>query len=193
MRLLVTVGSHSFDELIEHVDKKEFHRFLWKSGFSQMTVQIGNGSYVPKLTYDKREGEKNEFLLEGINIFRFKSSLDEDFEKADIVVTHAGAGTTFQCLRRKKKIVTVVNANLMNNHQMEFAQFMYLSNYLEICKCVSNLEKHICECLKRERYETLPEPTTDHFLRDLDSLIDSGVIRHHREFNHITYLPNCSG
>ncbi|CRG98467.1 glycosyltransferase family 28 protein, putative [Plasmodium relictum] len=168
MYLFVTVGSTKFDELIEFIDNEEFHFFLKKKGFEYMTIQIGNGTYVPKLIYKNKED--NNFLKK-VNYFTFKNSLDDFYERADLILSHAGAGTTIECLRKKKKILIVVNTNLMNNHQMEFAEYMYSCNYLEMCKDLNTLKDNIHICLKK-KYKILPKPNVQNFLQDLKVLMN---------------------
>ncbi|PFH34456.1 glycosyltransferase family 28 C-terminal domain-containing protein [Besnoitia besnoiti] len=54
-----------------------------------------------------------------VSYFRFRPCLDAELEAASLVISHCGAGTVFQALRRGKRLVAVVNASLMNNHQLE--------------------------------------------------------------------------
>ncbi|GAW78973.1 glycosyltransferase [Plasmodium gonderi] len=164
--LFVTVGSYKFDELIEFVDTYEFHDFLQNEGFSKMTMQIGEGTYVPKLIYKNKDNNRKS--LKRVKYFRYKKSLSEYFKKAKLILCHAGAGTTIECLRMNKKILIVVNKKLMNNHQMEFAYFMQSFNYVDICENLRNLMEQIRKCLKKNTYATLPSPQTNElFLSDL--------------------------
>ncbi|CDU19441.1 UDP-N-acetylglucosamine transferase subunit ALG13, putative [Plasmodium yoelii] len=170
MYLFVTVGSYKFDELIEYIDKKEFHIFLKKNGFTKLTIQIGNSKYIPKLIYNYKN--KNSILLQKVKYFRYKNSINKYYDKANLILSHAGVGTTFECLRKNKKIIIVPNIKLMDNHQMEFAHFMSTSNYLESCDNLLNLKQCILTCLKTDKYETLPKPQIDKFLSDLKDLIN---------------------
>ncbi|SBT74770.1 glycosyltransferase family 28 protein, putative [Plasmodium malariae] len=185
MYLFVTVGSHKFDELIEYMDTEEFHHFLKKLGFAQMTMQIGSSSYIPKLIYKnnknnninnnnkKEEDDDNGYnLLKKVKYFTYQNDLNKFYDKADLIVSHGGAGTTFECLRKNKKILLVVNKKLMNNHQMEFAHFMGTSNYVEICISLETLMENIYTCLKKKSYSVFPKPNnTESFLRDLQKLM----------------------
>ncbi|SCN62148.1 glycosyltransferase family 28 protein, putative [Plasmodium chabaudi adami] len=169
MYLFITVGSYKFDELIEYIDNKEFHIFLKKNGFTKLTIQIGSSNYIPKLIYNYNN--TNSTLLQKAKYFRYKSSISKYYDKANLILSHAGVGTTFECLRKNKKILIVPNIKLMDNHQMEFAHYMSTSNYLQICDNLLNLKQNILTCLKTDKYEKLPNPQTDKFISDLKDLI----------------------
>ena len=51
-------------------------------------------------------------------------------EKADLILSHAGAGTVMEALRLKKKLVVVINTLLMDNHQTELAGAMAKRGHL---------------------------------------------------------------
>ncbi|KEP66614.1 UNVERIFIED_CONTAM: glycosyltransferase family 28 C-terminal domain-containing protein [Hammondia hammondi] len=57
-----------------------------------------------------------------ISFFRFVPSLETEVKAANLVLSHCGAGTVFQALRMRKRLVAVVNASLMNNHQLELGR-----------------------------------------------------------------------
>lgn len=47
MKLFVTVGTTSFDELIKSVNSQKVLDFLVEMGFDEIVYQIGRGSYIP--------------------------------------------------------------------------------------------------------------------------------------------------
>ena len=51
-----------------------------------------------------------------------KPSILDYFKNADLVISHAGAGSCLEALGAKKPLITVINDSLMNNHQMELAE-----------------------------------------------------------------------
>ncbi|ANQ05800.1 Glycosyltransferase [Plasmodium coatneyi] len=168
--LFVTVGSHKFDDLIRHIDTKDFHSFLRREGFAKMSIQIGEGTYEPKLTY--RHSSNNKEFLKRVKFFRYKKDLLKNFQKADLILSHAGAGTTVQGLRMKKKMLIVVNDKLMDNHQLEFARFLRSMNYLEVCECLGDLRDRVLHCLQTPAFTPFPAPRPDLFLRDLRKVMD---------------------
>ncbi|PHJ19739.1 glycosyltransferase family 28 c-terminal domain-containing protein [Cystoisospora suis] len=72
-----------------------------------------------------------------ISYFRFKPSLEDDLRKADVVISHCGAGTVLQTLRFQKRLVAVVNKTLMNNHQLELGEELQRRGH---CLLVTRLE-----------------------------------------------------
>ncbi|CAF1376157.1 unnamed protein product [Rotaria magnacalcarata] len=62
-------------------------------------------------------------------------SIENDIQQADIVISHAGAGTILQALEAHKPLLVVVNEKLMNNHQLEIANEMEQHGYLFHCTC----------------------------------------------------------
>lgn len=59
------------------------------------------------------------------------------YDRVELVIGHAGAGTIMEVLRRHKKLVVVVNETLMNNHQHEIADALAEKNYVIKSTCDS--------------------------------------------------------
>jgi UDP-N-acetylglucosamine transferase subunit ALG13 len=113
-------------------------------------------------------------------IYKFKPSLEEDMNNADLIISHAGAGSIMEglehCRRRnsgqnenmqtdkdhriqveqqssskeKKKLVVVINDQLMDNHQCELAYALKKRDYLYVISEPDML-------LKREAIEHIIE------------------------------------
>lgn len=110
--IFLTVGMEgfSFDRLLKSMDEGIRTCEIRKTVFAQ----TGNSQYVPKLfKYCKflSFGEMVEFI-----------------RKADIIVAHAGVGSTLLCLNLQKiPILFPRRVNLrehLDNHQLEFARQM---------------------------------------------------------------------
>ncbi|XP_039872256.1 UDP-N-acetylglucosamine transferase subunit ALG13 homolog [Simochromis diagramma] len=79
--VFVTVGTTSFDELIESITSSEATQALKARGYERLVLQVGRGSVLPAAD------SCPHIRLEA---FRFKNSIAEDISQADLVISHAG-------------------------------------------------------------------------------------------------------
>jgi beta-1,4-N-acetylglucosaminyltransferase len=128
----VTVGTTSFDALIQMFSSKEVHDSLAYLGITRIELQIGKGSF---------EVENAPGLLP-MNSFRFSPSLDQYMRNASLVISHAGAGSIMEALSFKKPLLVVINETLMDNHQFELSDILHEQGYLTSTTC-SQLEATI--------------------------------------------------
>eukprot|EP01099_Mayorella_cantabrigiensis_P005196 TRINITY_DN406_c0_g2_i1.p1 TRINITY_DN406_c0_g2~~TRINITY_DN406_c0_g2_i1.p1 ORF type:complete len:221 (-),score=65.70 TRINITY_DN406_c0_g2_i1:147-809(-) len=86
--------------------------------------------------------------------YAFKPSLQPDLLAADLVISHAGAGSIIETLkfRPRKNLVVVINDELMDNHQIELAQQMENKHHL-FCTTPEQLIQTLQKC----RFDTLVE------------------------------------
>ena len=91
MRVLITVGSTRFDALVEAALSQPVLNALTRKGYSDVIIQCGNSQVEVDDVFSPRERERNVRRY-GVNIdvWRFKPSLDEDYDAADLVIGHAG-------------------------------------------------------------------------------------------------------
>jgi UDP-N-acetylglucosamine transferase subunit ALG13 len=75
-----------------------------------------------------------------VESFRYKPSIVEDINWADLVISHGGAGSILESLRAKKKLIIVVNEKLMHNHQVELAEAMVRNGYAVLASTDSLVE-----------------------------------------------------
>ncbi|XP_028570549.2 UDP-N-acetylglucosamine transferase subunit ALG13 [Podarcis muralis] len=122
----VTVGTTSFDDLIAAVTAPEALQVLQDLGYSRLVLQVGRGTVCPVST------STPTFTLE---VFRFKNSLSEDVQTADLVISHAGAGSCLEVLEAGTPLLVVVNDKLMDNHQLELARQLCRDGHLFYCTC----------------------------------------------------------
>ena len=137
MTLFVTVGSTRFDSLIDQILTDALAEQLVEFGFVKLTLQVGKSVYDPQRVEVLRE----EYNLE-VEIYDYKSSITEDIEKSDVVIAHAGAGTSLEVLQTNKRLLIVVNDTLMDNHQQELADQLCEDKYA-VQSQVHNLSKNL--------------------------------------------------
>lgn len=122
--MFVTVGTTQFDALIKAAVEGGTLEALRQKGYTKLTLQIGHGKFTPPV------GQHHGVAL---SHFRLKPSIAEDFASADLVISHAGAGSCFEALEAGKPLVAVVNNTLMNNHQVELAEELAKNGYCFFC------------------------------------------------------------
>jgi Uncharacterized conserved protein len=132
---------------------------LYAKGYRSLTIQIGNGTFVPPT------GE-----MEGIQVeyFRFKNSLAEDIQRADLMISHAGAGSCLEALEAGKPLVVVINEDLMDNHQMELAWQLYQDGYSLYTTCADLNEK--IQSMDLKSLKPFPLAETHTFAHFIDSM-----------------------
>lgn len=119
--VFVTVGTTRFDKLVQAVTSTTGLEWMTSNGYNSLTVQYGTGEKVePDSAFVSSDGRRTL----KIKAYGFQPSLDEDMRKADLIISHAGAGTVMEVLRLRKKLIVVINTDLMNNHQTELAEAM---------------------------------------------------------------------
>ncbi|MCR9580133.1 glycosyltransferase [Vibrio antiquarius] len=129
MKLLVSCGTTPFFSLASEVS-----RIFSKSKiFNEIILQ-----------------EVSEPCLSNGNVSHIKLYKDQDyfFSDADLVVSHAGAGTVYFLLSNNYKFVIVPNLERTDKHQIELARFVERNNFAEVCYDVANLDWHVNKCLK---------------------------------------------
>ncbi|XP_072023788.1 UDP-N-acetylglucosamine transferase subunit ALG13-like [Amphiura filiformis] len=119
--VFVTVGTTSFDALVETASSKPLCTQFQKLGYTRLLLQIGRGTFEPEAFI--KPGFKLEF-------FRYKDSIAQDIKDADLVISHAGAGSCLETLGAGKAMVVVINELLMGNHQLELANQLHRDGHL---------------------------------------------------------------
>ena len=80
-----------------------------------------------------------------IVILKFIDSIFQDMESADLVISHAGAGTCLEVLRLGKPLVVIVNKSLLGNHQVGIVMvFTSQSKYCSHMGPYVDLNQFLC-------------------------------------------------
>ena len=117
MKVLVTVGTTSFDELVEAVDSSPVREVLAACNYAEVVCQIGKGLVQPTHS----------------TFFTYSDQFEELVAEADLIICHAGAGSILSGVRKNKKVIAVVNKRLMDNHQQELASAMADLGHILCC------------------------------------------------------------
>ncbi|XP_077589605.1 UDP-N-acetylglucosamine transferase subunit ALG13 isoform X1 [Stigmatopora nigra] len=124
--VFVTVGTTSFEDLIKEITSHEAIQALKNRGYERLVLQVGNGSFLP---------DPQNFPQISLEAFRFKPCILTNMQEADLIVSHAGAGSCLEALGAGKDLLVVVNDKLMDNHQLELARQLHKDSHLLYCTC----------------------------------------------------------
>lgn len=128
--ILVTVGTQlTFDRLVKSVED-----WAIEANYTDIVFQVGQGSYVPKI------GKVFEFLP--------ANEMNSYFDKANIIIGHAGMGTILTCLTNQKPLVIMPRlfkfGEHRNDHQL--ATFNNTIGYSSIFAAEN--EKEVATCIE---------------------------------------------
>lgn len=93
-KMLVTAGSYKFDELMKFIDNSNLNL--------NIICQIGKGEYIPK----------------NYKWVRFQEDFEELIKDADVVITHTGCGTIFECAENNKMTIMIPVPAVVDNHDV---------------------------------------------------------------------------
>jgi beta-1,4-N-acetylglucosaminyltransferase len=139
--VFVTVGSTKFEKLVDHVLADEILELLSRLGFDQIIMQVGNGQHKNENLTDRGPNMFQTKFKQNVSFYNYKTSIVDDLKAADLVISHAGAGSIIESLEQNKLVIVVVNETLMDNHQYELAQKMQSEHFLVYSLCSDLAEK----------------------------------------------------
>jgi beta-1,4-N-acetylglucosaminyltransferase len=138
--LFVTVGTTLFQDLMDAVTSPPALEWLLAHNYCRWILQYGTGT-KPIIPLQYLQNEQVH-----VEMYAFKPSLRDDMEQADLIVSHAGAGTVQELLQlisanasRKVAVAVVINRRLMHNHQCELAHALGGRQHLYVVESPSDL------------------------------------------------------
>jgi len=126
--IFVTVGtSLPHDQLIQKIDE------LVRDGKikDEVVAQIGAGHYHPK----------------HIESFRFAPNLEEQYNKAEIIISNCGAGTIMENVTKGRRLIVIQNPDVTGGHEWELVTKMEKGQHLIWCKSLNEL----INCIEKAR------------------------------------------
>ena len=120
-----------FDSLVTSVLSDPVLSCLSSLGCTSLTLQTGACAEVtvPDLwrerinieTFQYKPSLSQVSVKSGMTLTIITDSY-QDISEADLVISHAGAGTCIEVLTAGKTLAVIVNDSLMDNHQVELAE-----------------------------------------------------------------------
>jgi UDP-N-acetyl-D-mannosaminouronate:lipid I N-acetyl-D-mannosaminouronosyltransferase len=133
MKIFVTVGNTQYNSLIKAVDE------LLSSDEYDVFIQLADGDYTP--THHK--------------FIRYSDNVEQCFNDAELVITHAGAGTVFQLLEDNKKMLVIPNNERVDDHQLDLANYVKQHKFANVCYDLKTIKACVIEASNTEyvKYE----------------------------------------
>jgi len=128
--IFVTVGTTAFEGLIKAADKLDSKE--------KVIIQKADGAYEPK---------NHEF-------FALTHEFSSYVDRAELVITHGGAGILFELLDKGKKIIGVANEERDDLHQSDLLGELAAEGYIIWCRDLNDLAKEVARAqeFKFKRY-----------------------------------------
>ena len=120
----MTVGtSLPHDRLIKEIDTLVGDGTIT----DDVVAQIGAGKYKPK----------------NIDYIRFAPSLEEYYQKADIIISNCGAGTIMENVTNGRRLIVIQNPDVTGGHEWEIVTMMEKGGHLIWAKEIDDLAESI--------------------------------------------------
>ena len=108
MNIFITVGTTPFDTLIKYCDE-----FISPSEY---TIK-GQVSHLCL------------YQVKNFEVFEYTDEIQKYYDWADIIISHAGAGSFYKLMEQGKKVIFVPNKELKDGHQNDICKFAEDNNY----------------------------------------------------------------
>lgn len=144
MKVFVTLGTTPFTELINAIAEQQIDQ-------------------KHELTIQSTTGNLNQFK----QAFEFSYEINKWYDWADVIITHAGAGSVYRLLEQKKKLIVVPNMYRKDKHQIELGRFLERGQLSLVCHDLTQIRKLL---LRVCTYEFKPYVKTDFY--GINDIID---------------------
>jgi beta-1,4-N-acetylglucosaminyltransferase len=118
MKYLVSVGTTSFDTLINFLDSSNFQ--------AEFIFQIADGLYIPQ----------------NHSYFRFENDIFEKYCEY-VPIIHCGAGSIYSLLEKNVRFLCIPNLERQDKHQLDIARFVDDNRLAIVSRDFSELKHNI--------------------------------------------------
>ncbi|XP_063039461.1 UDP-N-acetylglucosamine transferase subunit ALG13 homolog isoform X1 [Melospiza melodia melodia] len=162
--MFVTVSTTSFDELITAARSPSALQALQSRGYQKLVLQAGRGS-LPQ-----PQPQPSSSPAVAVEAFRFKDSLAEELQSADLVISHTGAGSCLETLENGKPLIVVINDKLMN-HQLELAKQLHRDGCVLYCNCRYGAAGATMQSMNLSAFKPFPPGQPEKFASFLNKVL----------------------
>ena len=139
MNIFITVGTTPFDDLIRICDET-----LGAYGYNIKAQISDTATYIPT-SFDS---------------FTYDSKIISYYDWADIIVSHAGAGTFYQLMELGKKVILVPNLELKDGHQNDICTYAHNNNYACVLEQIEDI-KEVLKKIQRHQFNHYSKDPND--------------------------------
>lgn len=163
--VFITVGTTEFQTLIDTINTAAVADILIRQlGCRQLTIQTGSSRLDGQILHQ-------HYAAIETTVFDYAPSIREHIAAADLVISHAGAGTCIEMLLARKIAVVVVNETLMDNHQIELADRLFRDGH--IFRCVPReLESTLSQDLRAQELRPYERGDAGRLVHEIDRLMN---------------------
>lgn len=127
MKVLVTTGAtYPFKQLIEAALSPLVLQCLESLNYTEMVVQYGVGGQE---IFEQGLHDRKDYNVK-VNGFDLTTDISSLIKQSDLIISHGGTGSILDALRASKRLIAVINEDLMDNHQAEIADQFSRRKYL---------------------------------------------------------------
>lgn len=164
--IFITVGTTNFDKLLELCSQKDICLVFKSLGCQNLIVQCG-GTSSDNITKSFNSYKSHHI---NVNYYKLKDTITEDITNADLVISHAGAGTCIEVMHAKKPLIVVVNDALLGNHQIELAEKLASDGYCCFCT-LGDLKETLGEHIGRKQFKPYEKGNAKALVKKIDELM----------------------
>jgi UDP-N-acetylglucosamine transferase subunit ALG13 len=111
----------------------------------EMDRLVSTGAITDEVIAQRGEGQ---FIPGHIKSFRFKKSLEEYQNRAEIIISNCGAGTIMENVTKGRKLIVIQNPDVTGGHEWELVTKMDNGGHLIWCKSLDSLKESIDKARK---------------------------------------------
>ena len=157
--IFVTVGTQKvpFNRLLKKVDQLARDGVITEEVF----IQTGTGDYIPSCCH--------------FQDFYGREQFGEMLETCSILITHGGAGTIIDAVKRRKKTIVVPRLSKygehVDDHQLELSLRFHEMNLVYTCRDENNLPDALFK-VRNHEFDTY-RSNTETFIESVDAFLQA--------------------
>ena len=113
----------------------------------EMDRLVSTGAITDEVIAQRGEGQ---FIPRHIKSFRFKKSLEDYQNRAEIIISNCGAGTIMENVTKGRKLIVIQNPDVTGGHEWELVTKMEKGCHLIWCKNLDSLKASLDGARKME-------------------------------------------